>query len=254
MDTVSFSQPPLSTVSRRVRSPRVLALAAGIVLVGGPTLAVCAASSASPAQRAAANPISSKVPANLFGATQQSQLTSCDHTALTAGFQNDAFRITDFGLTPPLLTFTCVYGTVNAVSSSALTVRTLDGTVNVTRGAMTLYDSAGTTISGVDVKVGEVIGVRPVRTLFHPPGQLDAQAITVEMDTFFGRVQSVRGSILTIVTGLGRLATVATSRSTRYTAHGSAAVLHDVAPGALILAQGHQTGLTTLAASRIIIG
>lgn len=251
-----ISHPPRSTGISRWLSRRVLAAApcAALVLGGGSVVAAHATSNASRANLASVNPAAPAQGENGLGAIQQSLLTSCDRGALTAGFQNDAFRLSEFGLPPPLLTFTCVYGTVTAASSSRLIVRTLDGTITVTRGAMTLYDSAGATIGAGDVHDGDVIGVRPVRALFQAPGQLDAETITVETGTFFGRVQFVRAGTLTIVTALGQIATVVTNQTTRFTGDGDAAALHDAAPGTEILAQGHQTGPDSLVASRLIIG
>lgn len=150
-------------------------------------------------------------------------------------------------------------GTVTGISGSTITLRTLTGTLTVTTTSSTTYSKEGQKISFGDIKVDDVLQVRPVRSSGSstpsptPPTTITAQAIDVVMPTFFGRVTSVSGPTIFIVTPNGQEAFVFTRSNTRYTMNRASASLSDVKAGDYVMASGTQTDLKHLTADQVAI-
>lgn len=150
-------------------------------------------------------------------------------------------------------------GTVTAISGSTLTLRTLTGTLTVDTTSSTTYSKAGRTISFSDIKVDDVLQVRPVRPSgsatppASPPTTVTAQSITVVLPAFFGRVDSISGPTIFVVTHDGQIAYVYTTSATTYTSNGNTASFGDIKTGDYIAAQGTQTDLKHLTADHIVI-
>jgi opacity protein-like surface antigen len=147
----------------------------------------------------------------------------------------------------------CGVGTVTNISGSTLTLRTLTGTLTVATESSTTYTKGGKSIKLNDIHVNDIVQVRPDRT--HPSSStsITASAITVVLPTIFGRVQSVSGNTITIVTATGQLAYVTTGGSTAYKMAGAAASSGDVKTGTFILAQGTLTNANHLSATNVQI-
>ncbi len=144
-------------------------------------------------------------------------------------------------------------GTVTKISGSTLTLRTLTGTLTVTTSASTKYSREGKQVTFAAITVGEVLQVRGARgaskTATLP---LAATAITIEMPTVMGRVLSVSGNTITLVTSDGQLEYVTTSSATVYQGVGNAAATSaSVKTGVFITAQGTETDLTQMSADGI---
>ena len=145
-------------------------------------------------------------------------------------------------------------GTVTKISGSTLTLRTLAGTETVTTSSSTTYSREGQTVKLSAIKVGDVVVVRGKRTGTSPTATspIAATAITIEVPSTSGRVQSVSGNTVTLVTADGQLETVNVSSSTAYHGlRGASASLSSVKAGVYITAQGTQTGLTTFSADDV---
>ena len=145
-------------------------------------------------------------------------------------------------------------GTVVKISASTLTLRTLAGTVTVTTSASTTYSREEQKVHLNAIKVGDVVAVRGSRTGTSPTATspIAATAITIEVPSVAGRVQSVSGSTVTLVTGDGQLEYVTISSSTAYHGVGGAsATSSSVKAGVFIVAQGPQVNLTTLNADDV---
>ena len=150
-------------------------------------------------------------------------------------------------------------GTVTGISGGTITLRTLTGTLTVNTTSSTTYSKEGQKISLGDIKVDDVLQVRPVRSPGSstpsptPPTTITAQSISVVMPTFFGRVTSVSGPTIFIVTHNGQEAFVFTTSSTKYTMNSASASLSDVKAGDYISASGTQTDLKHLTADHVSI-
>jgi hypothetical protein len=150
-------------------------------------------------------------------------------------------------------------GTVTGINGTTLTLRTLRGTLTVDTTPATTYSKEGKSFSLKDIKVDDVVQVRPVRPSgsstppASPPTTVTAQSIAVVVPAFFGRVESVSGPTIFIVTRDGQLAYVYTTGGTAYTSNGNAASFSDVKPGDYITAQGTETGVKHLTADRVVI-
>ena len=150
-------------------------------------------------------------------------------------------------------------GTVTGISGSTITLRTLTGTLTVNTTSSTTYSREGQKIALGDIKVDDVLQVRPVRPSGSstppatPPTTITAQAIDVVLPTFFGRVTSVSGPTIFIVTHDGQPAFVFTTSSTKYTMNRESASLSDVKAGDFITASGTQTDLKHLTADQVSI-
>lgn len=150
-------------------------------------------------------------------------------------------------------------GTVTGISGGTITLRTLTGTLTVNTTSSTTYTKEGKTISLGDIKVNDVLNVRPVRPTdtqappATPPTTITAQSIAVVLPTFFGRVDSVSGPTIFIVTGDGEMAYVVTNSSTACTMNGSSASFSDVKAGEYISASGTQTDIKHLTAGQVVI-
>ena len=150
-------------------------------------------------------------------------------------------------------------GTVTGISGGTITLRTLTGTLTVTTTPSTTYNKEDQTISLSDIKVNDVLQVRPVRSSESstppatPPTTITAQAITVVMPTFFGRVTSVSGPTIFIVGHDGQETFVVTTSSTKYTMNRASASLSDVKAGDFVTASGAQTDLKHLTADQVNI-
>jgi hypothetical protein len=144
-------------------------------------------------------------------------------------------------------------GTVTKVSGSALTLRTLAGTVTVTTTSATTYSREGQQTHLSAVKVGDVVAVRGSRgTSPTATSPIAATAITIEVPSISGRVQSVSGDTVTLVTGDGQLAYVTISSSTAYHGlRGASATSSSLKAGVYIIAQGTQVNLTTFTADDV---
>jgi hypothetical protein len=145
-------------------------------------------------------------------------------------------------------------GTVTKISGSTLTLRTLAGTVTVTTSSSTTYSREEQQVHFSAVKVGDVVAVRGSRTGASPTATspIAAKAITIEVPSISGRVQSVSGNTVTLVTGDGQLEYVTLSGSTAYHGvRGASATSSSVKAGVFIVAQGTQVDLTTLNADDV---
>ncbi|MBV8527623.1 MAG: hypothetical protein JOZ75_04865 [Candidatus Dormibacteraeota bacterium] len=150
-------------------------------------------------------------------------------------------------------------GTVTGISGGTLMLRTLTGTLTVNTTSSTTYTKEGKSIALGDIKVNDVLNVRPVRPSgtqtpsATPPTTITAQSIAVVLPTFFGRVDSVSGPTIFIVTGDGEMAYVVTNSSTTYTMNGSSASFSDVKAGDYVSASGTQTDIKHLTAGQVVI-
>lgn len=145
-------------------------------------------------------------------------------------------------------------GTVTKVSGSTLTLRTLTGTLTVTTSSTTKYSREAKQVSFGAIKVGDVLAVRGSRsgTSKTATSPIAATAITIEVPSISGRVQSVSGGTITLVTGNGQLEYVSTSGGTAYQGfRGAASSSASVKAGVFIVAEGTQTDLTHLQADTI---
>jgi hypothetical protein len=144
-------------------------------------------------------------------------------------------------------------GTVTKISGSTLTLRTFPGTVTVTTTASTTYSREDKTVKFSAVAVGDVVAVRGSRgsspTATSP---IAATAITIEVPSVSGRVQSVSGDTVTLVTGNGQLEYVTLSSATAYQGvRGATATVASLKAGVYIVAQGSQASLTTFTADSV---
>lgn len=147
-------------------------------------------------------------------------------------------------------------GTVTAISGGTLTVRTLTGSITVTTSSSTRYVKEGRSIGLSDVRVNDVISVRGQRQSgsgAQPSTTITARQITVVMPAFVGRVVSVVGPTIFIVTANGQMAYVYTTSSTAYAMAGAASSLGAVQPGRFVYAVGTQNDLTHLTADVVRI-
>lgn len=156
--------------------------------------------------------------------------------------------------TAPLPGRGCGVGTVTGISGSSLTLRTITGTLTVATESSTTYTKGGKSIKFSDIQVNDVVQVRPDRAHSQSSTSVTASAITVVLPTLFGRVQSVSGNTITIVTATGQLAYVTTGGSTAYRMAGAAASSGDVKAGMYIIAQGTLTNMNHLSATSVQIG
>lgn len=148
-------------------------------------------------------------------------------------------------------------GQVTGISGATLTLRTIEGTLTVTTTSSTTYSKEGTTISFGDIRVGDVVRVRPQGASSGstaPPTSVTAAEVSVVMGHLGGRVQSVSGDTITVVLFDGRLGTITTSGSTRYISGKSTEVqASDVKAGSFIEAAGTLSGVDALAADVVRI-
>lgn len=150
-------------------------------------------------------------------------------------------------------------GTVTGINGGTITLRTLSGTLTVDTTSATTYSKEGHTIKLGDIKVDDVLQVRPVRTSgwsapsAPPPTTITAQSVTVVLPTFFGRVSSISGPTIFIVTRDGQQAFVFTASGTTYESNRSTASFSDVKVDDYISAEGTQTDLKHLTADRVVI-
>ncbi len=145
-------------------------------------------------------------------------------------------------------------GTVTKISGSTLTLRTLAGTVTITTTSSTTYSREEQQVKLSAVKVGDVVAVRGTRTGTSPTATspIAATEITIEVPSVSGRVQSVSGTTVTLVTADGQLETVSLSSSTAYHGiRGASATLSSIKTGVYIVAQGTKVDLTTLNADNV---
>ena len=145
-------------------------------------------------------------------------------------------------------------GTVTKISGSTLTLRSLAGTVTVTTSSSTTYSREDAKVKLSAIKVGDVVAVRGKRTGTSPTATspIAATAITIEVPSTSGRVQSVSGDTVTLVTADGQLETVNVSSSTAYHGvRGATASLSSIKAGVYITAQGTQINLTTFSADDV---
>jgi len=145
-------------------------------------------------------------------------------------------------------------GTVTKISGSTLTLRTLAGSVTVTTSSSTTYSREDAKVKLSAITVGDVVAVRGKRTGTSPTATspIAATAITIQVPSTSGRVQSVSGDKVTLVTADGQLETVTVSSSTAYHGvRGATASLSSIKAGVYITAQGTQVSLTTFSADDV---
>jgi hypothetical protein len=145
-------------------------------------------------------------------------------------------------------------GTVTKISGSTLTLRTLAGTVTVTTTSTTTYSREGQQVKLSAIKVGDVVAVRgkPTGTTPTATSPIAATAITIEVPSVSGRVQSVSGNTVTLVTSDGQLELVELSSATAYHGvRGATATLSSIKAGVYIVAQGTQVDLGTFNADDV---
>lgn len=150
-------------------------------------------------------------------------------------------------------------GTVTSINGTTLTLRTLRGTLTVDTTSSTTYSKEDKSISFKDIKIEDVVQVRPVRPSGSatppaaPPTTVTAESITVVVPMVLGRVDSISGPTIFIVTRDGQMAYVYTTSSTTYSSKGNAASFSDIKVGDYITAQGTQTDLKHLTADHVAI-
>lgn len=145
-------------------------------------------------------------------------------------------------------------GTVTKISGSTLTLRTLAGAVTVTTTSSTTYSREEQSVKFIALRLGDVVAVRGKRSGTSPTATspIAASAITIEVPSISGRVQSVSGNTVTLVTTDGQLQHVTLSGSTAYHGvRGASATLSSIKAGVYIVAQGTQVNLTTLNADEV---
>jgi hypothetical protein len=144
-------------------------------------------------------------------------------------------------------------GTVTKISGSTLTLRTLTGTLTVTTTASTKYSREGKQVNFAAITVGEVLRVRGARgTSTTATSPIAATTITIEIPTIMGRVLSVSGDTITLVTDDGQLEYVTTSSATVYQGiRDATAASASVKAGVFIVAQGTETDLTHISADGV---
>jgi uncharacterized protein DUF5666 len=144
-------------------------------------------------------------------------------------------------------------GTVTKISGSTLTLRTISGTVTVTTTASTKYSRENKSVKFSAVAVGDVVSVRGTRgSSSTATSPVAATAITIEVPSVTGRVQSVSGNTVTLVTSDGQLVTVTVSSSTAYQGvRGASATRSSLKAGVYVVAEGTQTSLTTYSADNV---
>jgi Domain of unknown function (DUF5666) len=145
-------------------------------------------------------------------------------------------------------------GTVTNIRGSTLTLRTLAGAVTVTTSPSTTYSREGQQVKLSAVKVGDVVAVRGQRSGASPTATspIAATQITIEVPSVSGRVQSMSGSTVTLVTSDGQLEDVIVSSGTAYHGlRGASAALSSIKAGVYIVAEGTQVNLTTLNADDV---
>lgn len=144
-------------------------------------------------------------------------------------------------------------GTVTKISGGTLTLRTFSGTLTVTTSSSTKYSREGKQVSFAAITVGEVLQVRGSHgTSKTATSPVAATEITVVVPTVMGRVQSISGNTITLVTRDGQLEYVTTSSATVYQGIRSAtATSASVKAGIYIVAQGTETDLTHITADGI---
>ncbi len=235
------SDPPPSRSYARLR---LLGVAVAIALVGAAAgFVVTRASSITLASTTAAKPTPSGSPSQhppSFGRGGVGFPCASGFSSATSGFAG-AFC---GGAT----------GTVTKISGSTLTLRTLQGTDTVTTTSATTYSREGKKVSFSAIKVGEVVQVRAARgaTSKTATSPIAATAITIEIPTITGRVQSVSGSMITLVTSDGQLEYATTSSATVYQGVGNAtATSASVKAGTYIVVQGTETDLTHITADGV---
>jgi Domain of unknown function (DUF5666) len=145
-------------------------------------------------------------------------------------------------------------GTVTKISGSALTLRTFTGTISVTTSSSTKYSREGKQSSFSAITVGEVLEVRGSRngTTKTASSPIAATAIIIEVPTVMGRVQSVSGNEITLVTSDGQLEYVTISEATAYQGfRGATATSTSIKAGGFVVAHGTETDLTHMTADGI---
>ncbi len=148
-------------------------------------------------------------------------------------------------------------GTVTQISGSTLTLRTLTGTLTVTTSSSTKYSRENAQVNFSAIEIGEVVAVRsaPGTSMTAPksaPTRIAATAITIQVPSVSGRVQSVSLSTITLVTSDGQLEYVTVSTSTAYHGvRGATATLSSIKAGVYVVAQGAQITLHQISADNI---
>lgn len=150
-------------------------------------------------------------------------------------------------------------GTVTGIDTSArtITLRTLLGTLTVTTTSSTKYEKERHSVSFSDIHIGDVLLVRGTPSggsSTTPPTSIAADRITIQVPAAMGRVQSVSGDVITVVTRDGGLGYITTTGSTKYEkGDGSSASSSDVKSGVFIAAQGSRQDMTHLTADVITV-
>jgi hypothetical protein len=148
-------------------------------------------------------------------------------------------------------------GTVTKISGTTLTLRTLTGTLTVTTSSSTKYSRENAQVNFSAIEIGEVVAVRsaPSTSKTAPataPTKIAATAITIQVPSVSGRVQSVSLSTITLVTSDGQLEYVTVSTSTAYHGvRGATAALSSIKAGVYVVAQGAQIALNQISADNI---
>jgi hypothetical protein len=148
-------------------------------------------------------------------------------------------------------------GTVTQISGSTITLRTLTGTLTVTTSSSTKYSRENAQVNFSAIEIGEVLAVRsaPSTSTTAPktaPTKIAATAITIQVPSVSGRVQSVSLSTITLVTSDGQLEYVTVSTSTAYHGvRGATAALSTIKAGVYVVAQGAQIALNQISADNI---
>ncbi len=142
-------------------------------------------------------------------------------------------------------------GTVSAVSSSSISVTTLDGkTLTFAITSTTTVDKGHAAASLSDVVVGERVMIRPAA-----PGSATAAEIDIAVPHLGGQVVSVSGDVITVSDQDGFYRTIDVSSATTYTKSGATASLSDITVGTFVMAEGSvDANHTTLDATSVNVG
>jgi hypothetical protein len=241
--------PPAEPADRRTGRLRLVGIGLAIAVVGataGFIVTRAAAPAAANTTAASSNPSPSPSAHKPSFAPRGGFGSACGAPFAGAGFGGPSFFGGGFcgGET----------GTVTKISGSTLTLRTLAGTITVTTTSSTTYSREEQSVKLSAVKLGDVVAVQGKRSGTSPTATspIAATAITIEVPSISGRVQSVSGNTVTLVTADGQLENVTLSGSTAYHGvRGASATESSIKAGVYIEAQGTQVDLTTLSADNV---
>jgi hypothetical protein len=140
--------------------------------------------------------------------------------------------------------------TVSLARSVLIMLTVADATVTVNTTSSTRCVEENRSIRCSAIKANAVIVVRGSVSM----GTVTAAEIAVQVPTLTGRVLTVSGTVVSMLTSLGFVAEIATTPATIYTDGHAAASRSLIVPGIHLLAEGAQPDLTHLTADVIVLG